>query len=458
MPDAGQGQLAARILLVDGAEQATATLIAHLRDALVVAPMLAHAPSGRIAADRLRAGRFDLIFAELGAVADLDPDTEEAMARLVRLSGGALVVALSDGGSVSSAMAAMRGGAHDYLVRPFGGEALAARLRELADRHGRVRTLALAPRNGTSASRFAGLLGSSSQMQVVFDQIERSAGSDAPVFITGESGTGKTLTAAALHAAGPRADRPLVTVACSAGHRDDLARQLFGTLDTAGAAERADGGTLFVDEIGDLDPALQAQLLHLLQTGASGRGTVDVRVVCATARNPMQLIAEKRLREDLFYRLHVLPIHLPPLRQRTGDAAELADHFLARYGAEEHRTFAGFSGEARSLVAGGDWPGNVRQLQNVVRRLVVMYGGGEIAPHMVADADFESGLRGMGETAARRREVLPMWRQEQRIIEEAIESFAGNIALAAAALELSPSTIYRKRQAWAELEGRRGVA
>lgn len=458
MPDAGPSQHAARILLVDAAAPAAEALAAQLRGALQLEPVLVHALAGRAAAERLRVGRFDLIVAELSALSDLDREVEEAMARLVRLSGGALVVAISDGASVSAAMAAMRGGAHDYLVRPFGGEALAARLRELADRHGRQGLFAMAFRSDPARPRLAGLVGSSSQMQVVFDLIERSALSDAPVFITGEGGTGKSLTAAALHAGGERVERPLVTVACVAVARDDLARQLFGTPDAAGAIERANGGTLFVDEIGDLDPVLQARLLQFLQTGAVGRGEIDVRVVCATSHNPMQLISERRLREDLFYRLHVLPIHLPPLRQRTGDAAELAGHFLARFSAEERREFTEFSPDALSLIAAGEWSGNVRQLQNFVRRLVVMYEGGEVDSRMVTDADFEAGLRSAGEIPVARRSVLPMWRQEQRIIEEAIESFAGNIALAAAALELSPSTIYRKRQAWAELDGKRGAA
>ena len=179
-------------------------------------------------------------------------------------------------------------------------------------------------------------------------------------------------------------------------------------------------------------------------------------MICATNRNPMQLIAERKFREDLFYRLHVLPIHLPPLRQRPADIVVLAQHFLERFAREEHKSFSGLSAETANLLISREWPGNVRQLQNLVRRLVVMFDGGEITADMIAAADIEG--QGFGREAAaaapRRQAILPMWQQEQRIIEDAIQTFAGNVALAAAALELSPSTIYRKRQAWAETEAR----
>ena len=169
----------------------------------------------------------------------------------------------------------------------------------------------------------------------------------------------------------------------------------------------------------------------------------------------MQLITEKKFREDLFYRLHVLPIHLPPLRQRPTDIMVLARHFLALYAAEEHKSFSGFAPDVASLLTSSEWPGNVRQLQNLVRRLVVMGDGGDITMPMLADADIESrGVVAAPEPvsrAERRQAILPMWQQEQRIIEDAIASFGGNVSLAAAALEISPSTIYRKRQGWAEM-------
>jgi two-component system repressor protein LuxO len=307
-------------------------------------------------------------------------------------------------------------------------------------------------------------------MQFVYEQIGRISASSAPVFITGESGTGKDVCAEALHAKGPRFGKRLVAINCAAIPRDLMESELFGVArgaftgahdDRKGAAELADGGTLFLDEIGEMDLSLQSKLLRFLQTGTlsrvgeAGVRQVDVRVICATNRNPMQLISEKKFREDLFYRLHVLPIHLPPLRQRPTDIMVLARHFLARYSAEERKNFSGFAGDVAGLLTSAEWKGNVRQLQNLVRRLVVMCDGEEITMPMLRAADIESqGLAPVAEPAPRserRQAILPMWQQEQRIIEDAIASFSGNVSLAAAALEISPSTIYRKRQGWAEL-------
>src|SRR5690606_5913199 len=189
---------------------------------------------------------------------------------------------------------------------------------------------------------------------------------------------------------------------CAAIPRDLMESELFGVArgaftgahdDRKGAAELADGGTLFLDEIGEMDLSLQSKLLRFLQTGTMSRvgesrvRKLDVRVICATNRNPMQMIAEKRFREDLFYRLHVLPIHLPPPRQRPADILVLARHFLALYAREEHKHFTGLSPDAASALLAREWPGNVRQLQNLVRRLVVMSDGGEITSQMLKAVD-----------------------------------------------------------------------
>jgi len=290
------------------------------------------------------------------------------------------------------------------------------------------------------------------------------------VFITGESGTGKDVCAEALHEKGPRAARRFVAINCAAIPRDLMESELFGVVrgaftgahdDRKGAAELADGGTLFLDEVGEMDLSLQSKLLRFLQTGTISRvgetavRKVDVRVICATNRNPMQMITDRQFREDLFYRLHVLPIHLPPLRQRPSDILVLARHFLHRYAREEHKSFNGFSQEAAQHLTAADWPGNVRKLQNLIRRMVVMFDGGDISAPMLSAADIESQASAPVAVEAPRgdkgRSILPMWQQEQRIIEDAIAAFGGNISLAAAALEISPSTIYRKKQSWADM-------
>jgi two-component system repressor protein LuxO len=468
---------AARLLLIDRDPASGRAMADNLANCFAARPELIEIRGGHEAIELLRTQAFDIVLVDLSSLEDLSPQLEESVGRLVRLAAGALMIVLSDGASVSSAVAAMRAGAHDFIAKPIGGPAFAARIGELAQRHGKARALTLEAPAAEAAGDFSGFVGASSQMQFVYEQIERIAPSAAPVFITGESGTGKDVCAEALHARGPRANRRFVAINCAAIPRDLMESELFGAVrgaytgameDRKGAAELAHGGTLFLDEVGEMDLSLQSKLLRFLQTGSItriGEGSprqVDVRVICATNRNPMQMIAERKFREDLFYRLHVLPIHLPPLRQRPADILVLARHFLTRYAREEHKAFGGLSVETANLLIGREWPGNVRQLQNLVRRLVVMFDGGEITAEMIAAADIES--RDMAQDAPQagpkqRQPILPLWQQEQRIIEDAIVSFGGNIALAAAALELSPSTIYRKRQAWAEMENeRKGVA
>ncbi|MDP1732108.1 MAG: sigma-54 dependent transcriptional regulator [Devosia sp.] len=468
---------AARLLLIERDPASGRVTAEHLRNCFLAEPAIVAARDGKQAAEMLRNQNYDIVLVDLSSLGDLAAQTEDAVARLVKLAAGALMIALSDGASVSAAVEAMRAGAHDYIAKPISGPAFAARIGELAHRHGKARALTIETGAPERGERFAGFVGASTQMQFVYEQIERIAPSSVPVFITGESGSGKDVCAEALHERGPRANKRFVAINCAAIPRDLMESELFGVArgaytgvheDRKGAAELADGGTLFLDEIGEMDLSLQSKLLRFLQTGAVSRvgeasvRQIDVRVICATNRNPMQLIAEKKFREDLFYRLHVLPIHLPPLRQRPADVLVLARHFLERFAREEHKLFSGFSPETANLLIAREWPGNVRQLQNLVRRLVVMFDGGEITAEMIAAADIESLGLVREEAAApapKKQPVLPMWRQEQRIIEDAIQSFAGNIALAAAALELSPSTIYRKRQAWAEAGAdRKGAA
>jgi len=458
-----------RLLLIDRDVSCARLVAGSLAECLVAAPRIVSVGGGKSAVEALREASFDIILADLSSLSDLSERSDDAVARLVRLAEGALVIAISDGASVSAAVAAMRAGAHDYVVKPINGPAIAARIGELAQRHGKLRSLSIEARPGEGVTGFSGFIGASSAMQFVYEQIERIAPSAAPVFITGESGTGKDVCAEALHARGPRAGKRLVAINCAAIPRDLMESELFGVArgaftgaheDRKGAAELADGGTLFLDEIGEMDLSLQSKLLRFLQTGTlsrvgeAGVRRVDVRVICATNRNPMALISEKKFREDLFYRLHVLPIHLPPLRQRPTDIMVLARNFLERYAGEERKRFSGFSAETANLLISQEWPGNVRQLQNLVRRLVVMFDGGEITAAMASAADIEGKALVETREAEPRRErraILPMWQQEQRIIEDAIASFGGNVSLAAAALEISPSTIYRKRQGWAEM-------
>jgi two-component system repressor protein LuxO len=311
----------------------------------------------------------------------------------------------------------------------------------------------------TSEPDFCGFIGRSPPMLQVYEQIRRMAPSSAPVLITGETGTGKELCAEAVHAlAAPDAGgRPFVAINCSAIPRDLMESEIFGhvrgaftgaTDNRPGAAELAHGGTLFLDEVAEMDLGLQAKLLRFLQSGAVRRvgGTqakqVDVRIVCATNRDPLTEVAAGRLRADLYYRLAVLPIHLPPLRERGSDIQRLADAFLLRSASEERRAFKAFGAEAEMRLAAYSWPGNVRELANLIRRIVVLHDGDVVTPEML------SPLTDQVDAGKGSAPIHPFHIEERRIIETAVAAHAGNIARAAAALALSPSTVYRKRQSW----------
>jgi two-component system repressor protein LuxO len=301
-------------------------------------------------------------------------------------------------------------------------------------------------------------------MRTLYEHVRRVAPSKAPVFITGESGTGKEVCAEAVHACSGRERAPFIALNCSAIPKELMESEIFGHVkgaftgaydDRAGAAELAHGGTLFLDEICEMDLALQAKLLRFAQTGTVRRvgdtrlRHVDVRFVCATNREPAREIEAGRFREDLFYRLHVLPLRLPPLRERGDDVVTLARSFLAAFAEEEGRQFRGFTEDAESAIASHRWCGNVRELQNVIRRVVVLHDGETVSADMLALSSTHEAARDTG-TLPRIESpsIDPFWRQEQRIIESALKAFHGNTHKAASALEISPSTIYRKLQTW----------
>lgn len=393
---------------------------------------------------------------------------------------GSAVIALSAGGSLTQAVEMMRLGADDFLIKPASGEQLIASVR-------RVRTCApkpapvVAPRFGNAAA--GKLLGSSVVMKSMFDAIKRAAASKATVFLKGESGTGKELCAEAVHAISPRADGPLISINCSAIPRELMESEIFGHEKGAftgaahrrsGAAELADGGTLFLDEICEMDLALQAKLLRFIQTGqftqvgGSKLKTVDVRFVCATNKDPLEAVKTGAFRSDLFYRLHVLPVTLPPLRERGADILEIARHALAQFSAEEGKAFGSMEPKVEDLLMHYWWPGNVRELLNVIRNVVVMNDGDVVSSSMLplalayaAETGRPSnssrnivGLTGQSDLAYSTVDeadlLKPLWRHEQEIIERAIAACDGNIGMAAAHLGINASTIYRKRQSWAQ--------
>jgi len=397
------------------------------------------------------------------------------------------IIVMTAHGTSDMAVQAIQNGAFDFLTKPFD----AARLTVTMDNAAAQLQL------GKRAEKLANLerdhycefIGSSLAMQSVYKTLDSLAASDATGFIVGESGTGKELAAEAIHRQSPRSSAELIAINCGAIPGELMESQLFGHIKGAftgasnnrdGAASVADGGTLFLDEICEMSLDLQKKLLRFIQTGTFRRvgsntlEQVDVRFVCATNRDPLVEVREGRFREDLFYRLHVIPVRMPPLREREGDVLMIASHFLQQFSAREGKQFVGFTPAAASAIQRYPWPGNVRQLQNAMQQVVVLNGDADGAqvtddmlPEIVTSGNLETGLPAVSAMTAatqplkavpqsahlvRRQQVEPLWLTEKNAVEAAIDACAGNINRAAGLLEVAPSTLYRKLQSWKSLQ------
>jgi len=410
------------------------------------------------------------------------PDMEglDVLRELDARGRSAPVIVITGNGSVRAAVEAMRLGAMDFLMKPCSAEKLESSIVAALDR----RRTSTATSPGKSARHDgdrrgpSGFLGNSPAMLNVFALIENAAQSSASVFITGESGTGKELCAQAIHNSSPRRNGPFVPLNCAAIPRELMESEVFGHrkgaftgahADHEGAASLADGGTLFLDELCEMDLDLQAKLLRFIQTGAYKRvgdakeRTVDIRFVCATNRDPMEEVRSGRFREDLYYRLHVVPIHMPPLRDRGDDLVLLAERFLIDFAAIERKPFRRFDMGAEAAIRRHRWPGNVRELENAIRRAVVLHNAEVVTADMLPfGAMPASATEGNGPAPASgplsrpSRDQLydilirPLDELDIMAIDAALERFGGNVTRAARALDISTSTIYRKKQAWDE--------
>jgi two-component system repressor protein LuxO len=333
---------------------------------------------------------------------------------------------------------------------------------------------------------FLRFIGQSTPMQFVYNAIERCAVSHASVFITGPSGAGKELAADAIHKLSPRKDKPLICLNCAAIPQELMESEIFGHIKGAfsgavsnrdGAATLADGGTLFLDELGEMDIALQAKILRFIQTGtfqkvgSSKTEKVDIRFISATNREPLQAISEGHLREDLYYRLNVISINLPPLCERENDPSQIAQYFLNRFSDLENKVFVGISSDAEKLINHYTWPGNVRQLENTIHSAVVMSDGPllteqnlaiqlQLNEHQVSEltskkhrSDAQMAVSQTSkddplQTVNSFTEVRSLAAVEKAAIEHAIAACDENVVKAASLLEVSPSTLYRKMQQW----------
>ncbi len=322
-------------------------------------------------------------------------DGLEVLRAIRRVDPEALVILFTAFGTVETAVEAVKEGAFDYIPKPFSSDQLrlvierALTQRRLLEENRRLREQL------TETYRFENIVGRSRPMIQVFDLIKKVAASEANILIVGESGTGKELIARCIHANSPRASRAFVPVDCASLPEHLLESELFGHEKGAftgalamrrGLFEDADGGTSFLDEVGDIPLPLQAKLLRVLQerqvrrVGGNRFLDVDVRVISATHQDLAQMVQEGRFREDLYYRLNVISLPLPPLRERPGDIPLLAYHFLRRYAAQSGKEVKGIASATLELLEAYPWPGNVRELQNVMERAVVLAEGDMISP------------------------------------------------------------------------------
>ncbi|MCF8482391.1 MAG: sigma-54 dependent transcriptional regulator [Rhodospirillum sp.] len=422
---------------------------------------------------------FDLMVLDLGLP---DMDGLDILRRLGGPGGDAPpTIVLTGSGSVRSAVSAMREGAIDFLVKPCAADKLRQSVEEALERQGTRGAVSHDPKNPTTPGAEkgrkrgpSGFLGNSTAMSNVFSLIEAAAGSSrASVFITGETGTGKELCANAIHNLSERRNGPFIAINCGAIPRDLMESEVFGhrrgaftgaVSDQEGAASRADGGTLFLDEICEMDLDLQVKLLRFIQTGTYrkvGDGVdrpSDIRFVCATNRDPLKEVREGRFREDLYYRLYVVPIHLPPLRARGDDTSLLAHRFLVDFSKLEAKSFQDFTPDALGRILAYAWPGNVRQLENVIRNIVVLNTGTMVDVSMLPspldslEAAVNVGTDGEeGEGAALSLDQIlarPLAELETMAIDAALRLSDNNVTRAARILDVSPSTIYRKHPAF----------
>ncbi len=366
------------------------------------------------------------------------------------------VVLVTGGATVSAAMRAVEHGAYDYLSKPFSLESL-GKLLARAIEHKRIRAReAPAATPASLPDGMRDIIGHSDLMLEAFKKVARAAPGDANVLVLGENGTGKEMVARQLHEKSGRADRPFVPVNMAAISAGVAESELFGHVRGAftdaretrqGYFQQAHGGTLFFDEIGDLDPALQAKLLRAIQerrikpVGSDEEIEVDIRLVSATNHDLAHLVREGRFRQDLYFRINVVTIWLPPLRERPKDIPDLAAHFLGRFASRSGRPIPSLTPEALEVLLAHPWPGNVRELENVMQRVVQFCTDGVVTPDLLSLEGPEAGTVAPGSTAPRR--FLSYREKMDEYVLEVLAETNNNITQAARILKISRRTIQR---------------
>ncbi|MGA6828975.1 sigma-54-dependent transcriptional regulator [Nitrospira sp. NS4] len=395
-----------------------------------------------------------------------DFDGLEVIDRISRIDAKIIPIVMTGFGTVECAVQAMKAGAFDFITKPFDPETVIVVVRKAVEFQRLRQENHLLRKAVRDQYRLEQLIGVSEPIRQVLDFVEKVADSDSTVLIQGESGTGKELVARMLHFNSSRKDRPMVPVNCGAIPENLLESELFGHEKGAftGAAntrmgrfEMANGGTIFLDEVGEMSLPLQVKLLRVLQERAfervGGNRTiqVDVRIVAATNQDLEKMVEEKRFRQDLYYRLNVIPIVTPPLRDRRSDIPLLVEHFLARFNDTKHTQVTGFAPEAMGFLAAYDWPGNIRELENMVERLVVLKKQG-----LLTVADLPEKIRHKPARPAEMKEHFIRFTEdgihlsneveqyENQLIVEALRKANGVTARAAQLLHVNRTTLVEK--------------
>lgn len=383
------------------------------------------------------------------------------------------VVMISAQESITTAVEALKAGAYDYLTKPIDTERLQILIRNATAAYSYQQKLRALQTELNSRYDFSNIISADPRMHDLFKMMRKAVMSDITVLILGESGTGKELVARALHANGPRKDKPFQVVNCAAIPHELLESELFGhekgsftgaQARKIGKFEAAHGGTLFLDEIGDMDLTLQAKLLRAIQereferVGGTESIRVDVRIVCATNAELREAIMAKRFREDLYYRISTFPINLPPLRERRGDILLLADHFLKRFGNRQSVLGVGntptkISSQAAQAMQQYEWPGNIRELESTIERAVLLAEGDaiqltDLPLSLRMNAQIEDEIANSFDVkdffnADQNKSVLPLEELKQLAVRHALEACSGNISEASTKLDISRSTMYR---------------
>ncbi len=409
--------------------------------------------NGELAIDLIKQENFDIVMTDIKME---KKDGFEVLRETQKISPVTAVIMMTSFGSVGSAVEAMKAGATDYITKPFINEEIRLTVKRiLGNKNLELENQILRRELSQRPAAFSAIIGKSDAMVKLFAVMEKVIPSKTNILITGESGTGKGLVAQAIHESGPRKDKPFISINCGAIPENLLESELFGhkkgsftsaNEDKKGLITMANGGTLFLDEIGEMPLALQVKLLHVIQTreltpvGDTRVINVDVRVIAATNADLAQRVKEGRFREDLYYRLNVIEIKMPPLRERRDDIAVLIKHYMAIFAREAGKSIKDIDYEAMQAMQAYDWPGNIRELGNAIERAVVLADGDTITIHDLADKFRTLDLEGVPTSSL--RQALDSY--EREYIKRSLTEHKGNKETTAEALGVDLATLYRK--------------